>query len=64
MDLNLYLKQLEELVNIDSGSYNASGINLVADRLETWYQELGWHVESVCVGEKTGRVLVVTNHPA
>ena len=64
MDLNLYLKHLEELVNIDSGSYNASGIDRVADRLEAWYRELGWHVESVSVGEKTGRVLVVTNHPA
>ena len=64
MDLNLYLKQLEELVNIDSGSYNAVGINRVADRLEEWYKELGWNVESVCVGEETGRVLVVTNHPA
>lgn len=64
MDRNLYLKQLEELVNIDSGSYNAAGINRVADRLEAWYRELGWNVESVFVGEETGRVLVVTNHPA
>lgn len=64
MDLNLYLKQLEELVNIDSGSHNAEGINRVADRLEKWYRELGWHVESVLVGEETGRVLVITNRPA
>lgn len=64
MDLNLYLKQLEELVNIDSGSQNAAGINLVADRLEEWYRELGWHVESVSVGEETGRILVITNRPA
>lgn len=64
MDLNLYLKQLEELVNIDSGSHNAEGINRVADRLEKWYRELGWHVESVSVGEETGRVLVITNRPA
>ena len=64
MDLQLYLKQLEELVNIDSGSHNASGINRVADHLETWYRELGWNVESVSVGEETGRVLIVTNRPA
>ena len=31
MDLNLYLKQLETLVNIDSGSHNAAGVNKVAD---------------------------------
>ncbi|MBQ7795494.1 MAG: M20/M25/M40 family metallo-hydrolase [Lachnospiraceae bacterium] len=64
MDLNLYLKQLEELVNIDSGSHNAVGINCVADRLESWYRELGWNVESIFVGEETGRVLLITNRPA
>lgn len=64
MDLDLYLKQLEELVNIDSGSYDAEGINRVADRLEEWYCALGWNVGSVSVGEETGRVLVITNRPA
>lgn len=33
MDLDLYLKQLEELVNIDSGSRNAAGITKVAQKL-------------------------------
>lgn len=64
MDLKLYLSQLEELVNIDSGSQNADGINRVADCLEKWYRELGWNAESIPVGEKTGRVLLITNHPA
>lgn len=64
MDLDLYLKQLEELVNIDSGSRNAAGINLVADRLEAWYRELGWNVESIGLGEETGRMLFITNRPA
>lgn len=64
MDLDLYLKQLEELVNIDSGSRNAAGINLVADRLEAWYRELGWNVESIGLGEETGRMLLITNRPA
>ena len=36
MDLNLYLKQLETLVNIDSGSHNAAGVNKVADVIEDW----------------------------
>ena len=31
MDLDLYLRQLEELVNIDSGSKNADGINMEID---------------------------------
>lgn len=64
MDLDLYLRQLEELVNIDSGSKNADGINQVADRLQRWYEELGWNVESIHVGEETGRVLLITNHPS
>ena len=64
MDVKLFLAQLEELVNIDSGSYNAEGINRVADCLERWYREIGWNVESVFVGEQTGRVLVITNRPA
>lgn len=64
MDLELYLKQLETLVNIDSGSKNAAGINRVADCLEQWYRELGWNVEAISVGEETGRVLLITNRPA
>lgn len=64
MDLDLYLRQLEELVNIDSGSKNAAGINQVADRLEAWYRELGWNIESVSLGEETGRMLLITNRPA
>lgn len=64
MDLDLYLKQLEELVNIDSGSKNAAGINQVADRLEAWYRELGWHTESIGLGEETGRMLLITNRPS
>ena len=47
MDLDLYLKQLEELVNLDSGSRNAAGITQVADRLSQWYRELGWNVETI-----------------
>ena len=64
MNLDLYLKQLEELVNIDSGSKNAAGINRVADCLEKWYLDLGWHVEPVFLGEETGRLLLITNRPA
>lgn len=64
MDLDLYLRQLEELVNIDSGSKNAAGINQVADRLEAWYRELGWNIESISLGEETGRMLLITNRPA
>ena len=45
MNLELYLEQMKELVNIDSGSGNVAGINRVADKLAGWYQEIGWNVE-------------------
>ena len=32
MNLELYLEQMKELVNIDSGSGNVAGINRVADK--------------------------------
>lgn len=64
MDLDLYLKQLEELVNLDSGSRNAAGITQVADRLSQWYRELGWNVETIPLCQETGPVLLITNRPA
>ena len=64
MDLDLYLKQLEELVNIDSGSRNAAGITKVAQKLSGWYRDLGWNVETIPLGEETGPVLLITNRPS
>ena len=49
MNLELYLEQMKELVNIDSGSGNVAGINRVADKLAGWYQEIGWNVERIPV---------------
>ena len=64
MDLNLYLKQLEMLVNIDSGSHNAAGVNKVADVIEGWYRDLGWHVINHDVGPEAGRLMEISNRPA
>ena len=64
MDLNLYLKQLETLVNIDSGSHNAAGVNKVADVIEGWYRDLGWHVINHDVGPEAGRLMEISNRPA
>ncbi len=63
MDLDLYLKQLETLVNIDSGSYSPAGITQVVDHLQKWYEELGWHCVRHNLGDKTGPLLVATNKP-
>ncbi len=39
------LARLEELVNLDSGSWSAAGVNRVADRCEARFREGGWTVE-------------------
>ena len=64
MDLNLYLKQLETLVNIDSGSRNTAGVNKVADEIESWYRGIGWHVINHGVGPEAGRLMEICNRPA
>ncbi|HEU4396709.1 MAG TPA: M20 family metallopeptidase [Actinomycetota bacterium] len=37
--------RIEELVNLDSGSWSAGGVNRVADRCEARFREGGWRVE-------------------
>ena len=64
VDREEYLRQLETLVNIDSGSLDPEGINRVADQLESWYRELGWHIQRHDLGPKTGRLLEISNRPA
>ena len=61
MNLELYLEQMKELVNIDSGSGNVVGINRVADKLAGWYQEIGWNVERI-PADGGRQVLLITNH--
>jgi glutamate carboxypeptidase len=39
------LARIEELVNLDSGSWSAEGVNRVADRCEARFREGGWRVE-------------------
>ncbi|MGW9451508.1 M20 family metallopeptidase [Streptomyces sp. NPDC055632] len=58
-----YLRDLEELVSIDSGSYDAEGVNRVADWVERRLERLGFAVERVRFpstpdGHRTGDALV------
>jgi glutamate carboxypeptidase len=39
------LARIEELVNLDSGSWSADGVNRVADRCEARFRQGGWKVE-------------------
>lgn len=42
-----YVEALEELVNIDSGSYTPEGVNRVADLCEARFRAHGWSVERI-----------------
>ncbi|MFC8015450.1 M20/M25/M40 family metallo-hydrolase, partial [Streptomyces cinereoruber] len=58
-----YLRDLEELVSVDSGSYSAGGVNEVADWIERRLERIGFTVERVRLpstpdGHRTGDALV------
>ncbi len=42
-----YVEALEELVNIDSGSYTPEGVNRIADLCEARFRSHGWTVERI-----------------
>ena len=60
VDRGEYLEQLKTLVNIESGSYDPEGINRVADQLETWYRDLGWHIQRHHLDDRTGDLLEIS----
>ncbi|MGB7472710.1 M20 family metallopeptidase [Trichococcus sp.] len=62
-DRNQYLRELETIVNIDSGSRNAAGTQKVATFLEEKYRQQGFLTELVSVGPEVGPVLVAMNAP-
>lgn len=64
VDREEYIQQLKTLVNIDSGSYDPEGINQVADVIEGWYRDLGWHIQRHDLGPETGNLLEISNRPA
>lgn len=60
-NLEKYLKDLELLVNIDSGSYNIDGINKVANFLKNRYEELGFKVIEHKFSQSAGKCLEISN---
>lgn len=56
-----YLEKLEEIVNIDSGSYNPQGIYEVAARIAKWFEDIGWYVIRHNISSETGPVLEIYN---
>ncbi|WP_108650113.1 M20 family metallopeptidase [Dongshaea marina] len=63
LELNRYLKQLEQLVNIDCGSHSPEGIAQVANLLTPLFEELGFAVTRHQFDDKAGPCLEITNKP-
>lgn len=59
-----YLKDLELLVNMDSGQGNPNGITAVGEYFARRFQALGWIAELHYVGGETGLCTVVKNREA
>ncbi len=61
--LNDFVKKLEDIVNIDSGTTNVDGVTEVAYKLKSFYDEAGFFTEIVDLGNSVGKGLFVTNDP-
>ncbi len=61
IQLDEFLKDLEILVNIDSGSKHPAGGAEVARRMQEKYSEMGWQVKKHSFSDAVGPCLEVTN---
>ena len=61
--LEAYLKDLEEVVNIDCGSATVEGVTKVAEIMKRHFDDLGFATELVDLGPKAGKGLRATNKP-
>ncbi|MDX1301970.1 M20 family metallopeptidase [Photobacterium sp.] len=62
-DLKTYLDQLEQLVNVDCGSYTPEGIAQIADILTPMFEQIGFTVIRHQLDDKAGPCLEITNRP-
>ena len=64
VDLQRYLRELELLVNTDSGQGNPEGITAVGDFFADRFATMGWLVEKYDLRPNTGNCTVVKNREA
>ena len=64
LDLEQYLRELEVLVNTDSGQGNPEGITAVGDFFADRFAAMGWIVEKYDLRPGTGNCTVVKNREA
>lgn len=63
-DLASFLKDLETLVNIDSGSRHPEGTRKVADFFRERYAAMGWQVKEKIFSDQIGPCLEISNKAA
>ena len=61
LNLQQYLQDLEQLVNIDSGSKNAAGVARVAGIFTERFKQLGWSVQEHRFHDEIGPSLEISN---
>lgn len=64
LDEPRFLRELEMLVNMDSGLGNPDGITAVGAFFAQRMQQLGWLAEQVDVGSETGKCTIIRNREA
>lgn len=60
-DLQKYLQDLEQIVNIDSNSYDPEGTNKVGAHLSAMFNENEWHIKRVDGGSEVGNAVEIAN---
>lgn len=63
MQLDKYIEELGQLVNVDCGTQTHAGVAKVADIMRQLWQNEGWHAEQVDLGAAVGPGVFVTNKP-
>lgn len=58
-----YLKDLEKVVNVDCGTATIVGVKQVAETFKKHYEDMGFTVKLVDLGDKVGPGLFATNKP-
>ncbi len=56
-----YINDLKEIVNLDCGTFNVSGVTQVSDFIEKKFRPLGFSFKRINVGEKVANLLIGTN---
>lgn len=64
LDLERYLRELETIVNVDSGQGNPEGITAVGNFFADRFEQMGWIVEKYDLRPDTGNCTVCKNREA